>query len=411
MNAKKIARLAFLPALVLLVLSVFLIARCFGPPGKGPDKAELLVSILRESGLDGDDLAPLIGEYAKLHPKLLVKTETRSFEELSHPDPADGTAPGDILILDGRYLHDFINGEALLSLDNYLHSDSPLDRWALPLNTSIDVLFYNIDLLKAAGFDRPPATREDYLRYARALRDSKGNARVYGGALALSPDDSRGVYRDVLPWVWASGVLLVQDGKLEFGGRALNAVLDFLAALGEEDLLAPGSFEKTGEQRTGEFAEGKIGMMIGSVRDIPGVREKMGGALGITRIPEPEDYPGKPVFGLWVWYGAVSRQSPRQEAAWDFLHFLKENGPMLTEQLKTVPGHAETASVRPEDPLYAKIWDMYEGADPVRELLGFPGEPVLEEALRRELELMFRENRGAAETALAIQRKWDQWKP
>jgi hypothetical protein len=54
---------------------------------------------------------------------------------------------------------------------------------------------------------------------------------------------------------------------------------------------------------------------------------------------------------------------------------------------------------------------MYEGADLVRELPGFPGEAVLEGILRRELELMFRENRGAAETALAAQRSWDQWKP
>jgi dsDNA-binding SOS-regulon protein len=149
-------------------------------------------------------------------------------------------------------------------------------------------------------------------------------------------------------------------------------------------------------------------MMIGSVRDIPRVREKMGDAFGVTRIPEPENYPGQPVFGLWVWYGAISRQSARREMAEDLLLFLKEKGPLLTEQLKTVPGHGETALVRPEDPLYSKIWDIYEGADLVQELLGFSGAAALEEALRQELELMFRENRDAAETALAVQRRWDQ---
>ncbi|MDR3192393.1 MAG: extracellular solute-binding protein [Treponema sp.] len=411
MNAKKMAGLVFLPV---LVLSAVLAARCFGPPEKEPEKTELLISVMRESGLDGDDFAPLIEEYAELHPKLLINTETRSFEELlrPRPDPAGGTAPGDVLILDGRYLRDFIDSEALFSLEDYHPSDSPLERWALPLNASIDLLFYNTDLLKKAGFDRPPGTRADYLRYARALRDMRGNTGVYGGALGLSPDDGRGVYRDILSWIWASGIPLSRDGALDFNGRALNGALDFLAALEKEKLLAPGSFEKTGEQRIGEFVEGKIGMMIGSVRDIPRLRERMGeNSFGVTRIPEPEDYPGKPVFGLWVWYGAVFRQSARREAAGNFLLFLRERGPALTGQLKTVPGHAETASVRPEDPLYAKIWDMYEGADLARELLGFPGEAVLEDALRRELELMFRENRGAAETALAVQRRWDQWKP
>jgi multiple sugar transport system substrate-binding protein len=411
MSVKKTCKLA------LLVLAAFLAIRCSGPREKKPEKTELLVSIQRESGLDEDDFAPLIEEYAKLHPKLRITVETRSFEELLNrpADPAENraeeTAAGDILILDGRYLRDFINGQYLLSLEDYHRSGSPLERWALPLNASIDLLFYHIDLLKEAGFDRPPGTRADYLRYARTLRERKGNAGVYGGALGLSPEDSRGVYRDVLSWIWASGISLTREGDLDFNGRALNGTLDFLALLERENLLAPGSFEKTGGERIGEFIEGKIGMLTGSVRDIPRVREKMGDRFGVTRIPEPEDHPGKPVFGLSAWYGAISRKSAGRDAAWDLLFFFRENGPMLTEQLKTVPGHSETSPARPEDPLYAKIWDMYEGADLVRELLDFPGEAALEDALRRELELMFRENRGAAETALAVQRGWDQSKP
>jgi multiple sugar transport system substrate-binding protein len=406
-----------------IVLTALISAGCFRSPEREPERTELLVSIQRESGLEEADFAPLIGEYLKTNPKLLINTETRSFEELLNrtlnaetagldTDPAGSTAAGDVLILDSRYLRDFVNSEALLSLDGYPYPGSPLDRWALPLNASIDLLFYNIDLLKEAGFDRPPGTWRDYLQYARTLRDRKGSAGVYSSALGLGPEDSRGVYRDILPWIWASGILLVQDGTLDFSGRTLNTALDFLSTLEKEGLLAPGSFEKTGAQRIGEFTEGKIGMMIGSVRDIPHVRGKMGdNSFGITRIPEPEDHPEKPVFGLSVWYGAVSRQSPKQEAARDFLLFLGEKGSLLTEQLKTVPGHSETVSMRPEDPLYAKVWDMFEGADLVREFLDFPGEPALEGVLRRELELMFRENRGAAETALAVQQAWNQWKP
>jgi multiple sugar transport system substrate-binding protein len=420
-GVKKLNKPGFFLAVAPLVVAAFVSTGCFKSPETEPEKAELFVSIQRESGLEEADFAPLIGEYLKTHPKLLINTEIRGFEDLLNrtltieavdPDPAGSAATGDIFILDSRYLRDFINGEALLSLDDYPYPDYPLNRWALPLNASIDLLFYNIDLLREAGFDRPPGTREDYLQYARALRDKRGNTGVYSSALGLGTEDSRGIYRDILPWIWASGILLIQDGTLDFSGRTLNAALGFFSTLEDEGLLAPGSFEKTGAQRIDEFTEGKIGMMIGSVRDIPRVREKMGeNSFGITRIPEPEDHPEKPVFGLSVWYGAVSRQSPSQEAARDFLLFLGEKGSLLTEQLKTVPGHSETVSVRPEDPLYAKIWDMYEGADLARELLDFPGEPALEGLLRRELELMFRESRSAAETALAVQRAWDQWKP
>jgi multiple sugar transport system substrate-binding protein len=203
---------------------------------------------------------------------------------------------------------------------------------------------------------------------------------------------------------------MVREEKLDFNGRALNTVLDFLAGLEKDGLLAPGSFEKTGEQRIDEFTEGKIGMLIAPVRDIPRLREKMGDSFGITLIPEPEDYPEKPAFGLSVWYGGISRQSTREEAAWDFLFFLKENSDLLTEQLRTIPGNGDPA-FRPEDPLYSKAWDMYEGAEPVQEFSNFPGEAALEEAVRRELALLFRGNRSAAETAEAVQRSWDQWKP
>lgn len=403
-NTKKTRKPAFIPSFALAVLAALLSARCSSPREKTQEKTELLVGILRESGLEGADLEPLIGEYVTAHPKLLVNTETVSFEDLLRGD----SDPADILIFDGRYLRDLVDAGALLALEDYPHSGSPLDRWALPLNASVDLLFYNVGLLKGAGFDRPPGTRAEYLQYARALRD-RGGGGIYGSALGLGREDSRGLYRDVLSWVWASGAVLVQDGELDFSGRALNGALDFLAALENEGLLAPGSFEKSGGQRMGEFAEGKIGMLIGSVRDIPGLQEKMGAdAFGVTRIPEPEDYPGKPVFGLWVWYGALSRQSARREAAEDLLLFFRERGSVLTEQLKTVPGHNESASLGLEDPLYAKIWDIYEGADLTRELLDFPGEAALEEVLRRELEVMFREKRGGAETALAVQRGWPE---
>jgi multiple sugar transport system substrate-binding protein len=253
MNIKKLSKLIFIPAFVLPALAALLIVRCFSPRERESEKTELLVCILRESGLEEADFAPLIGEYIEAHPKLLINIETRSFEDLLNrgPDSPGGRAPGDILILDGRYLRDLIDDEALLPLEDHPRSGSPLDRWALPLNASIDLLFYNTDLLKEAGFDRPPGTRADYLRYARALRDKRGSAGVYGSALGLSPEDSRGVYRDILSWIWASGTLLVQDGKLKFSGRALNGTLDFFATLENERLLAPGSFEKNGGQRIG----------------------------------------------------------------------------------------------------------------------------------------------------------------
>jgi multiple sugar transport system substrate-binding protein len=420
--------------MVLCIIAILLIAaglvfrsRSVSGAGGGRTKIErvnLVFTQLRESELGEGAIAALIEEYEKLHPEISIIQQPRSYDEILDASTAAITveaetasrgsgfsqdAPADIIAMDGRYLAEFIK-TGFASLAPYLTPATPLEEWAIPLVSSIDVLFYNIDILKAAGFDRPPRNRAEFLRYAQAVSGGgTGAGKKYGAALALSPEDPRGIYRDVFSWIWASGALLIHGGAPEFGGSRITDTLSFLAQLNQEGLLAPQSFTATGQRRLDEFAAGKIAMMVGSVGDIAALSGRMGaGAFGVTLIPGPADYAGKPVFGLSVWYAGISRRSGHPREAWAFLLYLRENSARLAEQIRAVPGSSGSAAPYIEsDPQYSKVWDLYEAADVVQEFTAFPKTRELENAVRDELAWMFAEHQSAAEAAAAVQKRWE----
>jgi multiple sugar transport system substrate-binding protein len=213
------------------------------------------------------------------------------------------------------------------------------------------------------------------------------------------------VYRDILSWIWAAGASVVRDGAgtnggaFDFSDKPVADTLAFLAQLDREGLLAPHSFTVTGEQRLNEFTAGKIAMMTGSIRDIAKVRERMkDGSFGVTLIPGPAGYTGKPVFGLSVWYAGIGRKSGHPDEAWAFLFYLRENSAVLAEQIRAVPGglprEGFIAPYIESDPYYSKVRDMYEAADLVQELTAVPGIRELEKAVREELAKMFAESQG-----------------
>ncbi|GHT59932.1 sugar ABC transporter substrate-binding protein [Spirochaetia bacterium] len=403
--------LIILILIVVLIAAGLLIRNGVKSGGAKTERVNLVFTQLKESEWEEGVLSSLIEEYERLHPEVSIREQRQGYDEIMAASAAarvEETGP-DLIIMDGRYLSEFIKAEIFGSLEPYIHSEIPLEKWALPLFSSMDVLFYNIDILKAAGFDRPPRDRREFLAYAQGVGKGNDGAGQYGAALALSPADARGVYRDVLSWIWAAGAGLTNEGKPDFSGRAITDTLAFLAQFEKEGLLAPQSFIATGSQRLDEFAGGKIAMMIGSVEDIAKVSGKMqDNAFGITVIPGPADNALKPVFGLSTWYAGIGAGSKHPTEAWAFLLYLRENSGRLAEQIRAVPGSGADAVYITAESLYAKARDMYEAADPVQELTAFPRVRELERAVREELAKLFADGQGsAADTAAAIQKQWE----
>jgi multiple sugar transport system substrate-binding protein len=397
MAVKPADRLLFVIALT--VLGAALVFRLAAPGAletpPEPEPQGLAIRLTEESGLSAQDLEALIAGYSR---------ESRI----------------DITINAEDKIPDILIGGPSLAVDTR----------ALPLVSAVDVLIYNIPLLRRAGFDRPPRTRGDFLGYARTLKTLAGEGRagegrtteaggsattgggaVYGLALGLSPRDPRGLRRDIYSWFHSSGLPLVKDGKPEFGGRPYTETLEFLATLNREALIAPGSFNASGAERIEDFVRGAAAMMVVSSRDLRYIREKMGsGAIGVTLIPSVDTYTGKPVLGLSTWYAAVNAESPRPSEARALLRLLQERSALLAEALALAPGAGSYSPYISVDPLLDKVWDLYEAAELVPDSAGSGSTEALDAAFRRELIRLFHPDSpsSAEEAAQAIRQSWEQ---
>ena len=423
-DIKRIDHLLFLAAIVLL--TVFAAFNLFSRNTAGSPRAALLVDRHCEELFGGDIVAALIQEFEERHPELRIDLEDADGEAAGNRP-----SPPDIVFFDEGQFSGMARRDALLSLNSYMRTEAETDLQTdlrtIPLVSFMDLLFYNIEILRAAGFDRPPKTRAEFLACAKAVSGlqtgtadagASGAADVYGAALSLSPDDPLAPRRDVFSWIWAAGVDMQPAAGAAgpyFGDKAAVDVIVFLGELNREGALAPGTFVKTGADRLDDFARGKIAMMIASSRDIQRLRQEMGGAVfGVTNIPGSPST-GKSKVGLSAIYAGVSAGCGRPDDAWTFLSFLAEKGPVLAEKLGASPGSLPgifpgggfPGDYIKEDPDYSKVRDIFEAAETVQGFSGNPRADALERIVREELRVFFERDRNPANTAAAIQQRWD----
>jgi multiple sugar transport system substrate-binding protein len=280
-----------------------------------------------------------------------------------------------------------------------LEKKDTLSGNALPVVSFINPLFYNIDLLQAAGFDRPPKNRTEFLSYAQRLKETG----VSGAGLALG--DPRDTGTQLLSWIWPAAGSPESAETFSFNSKEVIGTLNFLKQLKQSLYSDP--FELNGPELLDAFAQGKVGMMIGSSADV----KKLKAAeinFGITTIPDPESYVKKPIFPLTVWYAGINSRSAHKEEARKFIAFLKkktENIALTTYALPISGSRDRTLSKN--DPYYAKAFDMYEASEMVRELYvpdigGFYG------IVHREAALLFLENKTPEQCAETIQQGWER---
>jgi multiple sugar transport system substrate-binding protein len=343
----------------------------------------------------------LIQEFEERYPGIRIRIEKSSGDMNLH----------DILIFDNTYFSTFVAEGMLIELNSFTNYDTDAPQMAIPLVSFMDMLFYNIDILSAAGFGAPPKTRDEFLVYAR--RVSRGEFDAYGAAISLSSQDRLALSRDVFTWIWANGNgFFPNDRDRPFlNTRAIVSDLNFLGTLHREGLFAPGIFETTGEQRIEQFAQGKIALMVASSRVISNLRQKMGDdAFGITTIPDSETGLRYSI-NLSSIYAGINTNTNHPDEVWKFLEFLTEKSFILCDDLKAVPGMFSNIIpgdyVR-NDPFYSKAWDIFESALTAESFTGKPGAELYKSIFLEEFQVFFESNRSAQETVTAIQRRWDE---
>jgi multiple sugar transport system substrate-binding protein len=387
-------------------------------PTASPRRAHIALVFTQwwEHELEPYTLQSLIEEFEKENPGISINLNTCSYSELESMSQNASPLESDLYGIDPQWFYELVRNERLEPLETYraaappesgmfsfTDADQQYNAWGVPLLSFTAPFFYNITVLRRAGFDRPPKTWSELFAYAKAV--SSPNERRFGLGLALNPDYPQGIMLDVYSWIWANGGVLVRDGKPGFIERNAVEALEFLNSLQANGLLAPDSFSRTREQKREEFINGAAGFMIAPAQEIEVLRSRLGEeGFGLTALPAADPYTGKPAIGLSRWYACISSASRYKNEAWAFLSFLSARAERLAEAAHAVPG----AGIYPrEDPFYAKAFDIYENAEPADELIGLPQIHTLETIVWEEIKNMLEGHQDAPRTARTIQARWE----
>ncbi|MGC8978785.1 extracellular solute-binding protein, partial [Caldisericum sp.] len=154
--------------------------------------------------------------------------------------------------------------------------------WMMPFNKSVEVMYYNIEMLKEAGFDHPPRTWDEFATMCKAL--TKPDGSQWGASLGMSSSDA-------IVDVWYAMVY-------EWGGRVLTD--DYRNVLFDKDpnALAPvkllnelyknGYMHFTnGYDYQSDFGNKKCAFIFGSVVGYTYVDQAVGGRFKWAQAPIP----------------------------------------------------------------------------------------------------------------------------
>lgn len=213
--------------------------------------------------------------------------------------------------------------------------------YAVPLSMDSLALYYNEDLLKAAGIFDPPRTWDEFNEDVRKLtvRDARGNIVRAGAAIGADKNVNRS--SDILSLLMLqSGSTIVneddigndkkytqaifndikQDGngnKYSIGGTALQFYTDFA-----NPAKTVYTWNPLMDYSIDAFYQGRAAMMINYAYTVPTVRAKAP-KLKFSVAPMPQ------IAGVTIpvnyanyWAMAVSSGSAHKKEAWDFLMYI-----------------------------------------------------------------------------------------
>ncbi|GHT89842.1 hypothetical protein FACS1894137_19170 [Spirochaetia bacterium] len=128
--------------------------------------------------MDAGTLSALSAEFEALNPGITIQLDKRSYAEILNALRSNGNSPlkSDILGLDPLWFEELIRQDLLEPLDTYdtTAPDQGYAAWGRPLVSFTSHLFYNIELLQSAGFDRPPKNEKQEQPRQKGVQGSQG---------------------------------------------------------------------------------------------------------------------------------------------------------------------------------------------------------------------------------------------
>jgi ABC-type glycerol-3-phosphate transport system substrate-binding protein len=414
-------------AVVCVALAALAIAFLFFPvKSLNFKKTTLVFSQWLNDDMESEIFDSIIAEFEESHPGISVTGEYRSIQGVKYDcqhyldvimnesdnDKKKNTRKfPDIIAVDPLWLND--SEKRILFEDQNASEDKDEgeknEAYTKPLYAYFNALFYNIEILETAGFDRPPKTWSEVTDIAKKLKEKN----IYGLSV------SENFFTDIFPWIWpltgrnALQILNVGKDKFNFTEKSVVDSLDFLSGLNFQNLLGRPPFIKDEEEKINNFTAGKTAMIIASSKLVKKLESGPGGMrFGITNIPS-KDYSGRAIFSMSAVHAAVLSSSRQKEAAFKFIDFLASKNAALASAAGAVSpdtavfGYPQADGASYDSPVYAKAQNMIESAESIDDWKLFSACAALDSIASEETSAMFRYGRSAEATAASIKIRYD----
>lgn len=256
--------------------------------------------------------------------------------------------------------------------------------FGIPMSVDTLGLYFNKDLLNAAGIPTAPTTWGDFQSQVERLTllDEEGEIVRSGAGIGTGANVERS--SDIVSLLMMQNRTVMTDDR---GNIVFDKIPTTLSGQVEEapgisavrfytDFANPGKSVYTWNAKQPNsldaFTRGTSAFFIGYGYDLPLIRSRAPKLnLGITQVPQIENNPEVNFANYWMW--TVSKKSDAQDLSWYFINFMTEEAQakMYSEKTKRPPARRSLIEPLLDDAdvgvfasqaLTAKSW--YIGADP-----------------------------------------------
>jgi ABC-type glycerol-3-phosphate transport system substrate-binding protein len=291
---------------------------------------------------------------------------------------------------------------------------------ALPVSLDTLGLYYNKDLLNAAGIPNPPETWQDFQDQVKKIVkfDQENNILQAAAGIGTARNVERST--DILT------VLMMQNGARmtdDAGNLFFHVIPPELSGQREEppsysaltfytDFANPSkeTYTWNGQQPNSldAFVQGKTAFFFGYAYHLPQIRARAPKLnLGITKLPQIEGNPVKNLANYWAW--TVSKKTKNPAVAWNLVNYMgqPEQNKQILDQMKRPAVRKSMLKDQLEDEsigvfasqvLTATTW--YRGKDPQtmenaftemieQTLLGVPMGTTMKQAIEKISQTMY----------------------
>lgn len=192
-------------------------------------------------------------------------------------------------------------------------------RLGLAPNRSMEVIYYNMDWLKELGFDKPPATPEEFKAAACAATKKPFSKSKGGKAIGYEFGNGTSTFA---AWTFGLGgdIFDYTSSQYSFNSDASKTAATFLQDLFKEG-CASAIAERFGDQT--DFGNGDLLFTTGSSSGLPfyvkAVDEGAAFNWSVAAFPHTTEKPVQNLYGASV---SMPKSTPEKElAAWIFLKY------------------------------------------------------------------------------------------